>query len=667
MSGLCAIVTRDGGPSDPADVRRLCAAAPHRGTRMHAVPGDGAATLAVQTAAPLPGRRAADATAVACVDGLTIAFHGRIDNLAELRAALAVSRPDPLDDGGPQATARVVVRAFAHWHEGCAARLLGDFAFVIRDTVRRRTYCARDAIGVKPFYYHAGPARFVAASELTQVMAAGVPVVPNESMVAELLAFDVCSRSDTLYRDIVRLPPGHWMIVTDRDVHVARYWTPEGTTELCYGRDEDYAAQCFEVFQRAVADRTDAHTPAAAYLSGGLDSSSVVCMAHALERPFETFSMVFPDVPEADESPFIDAVVDRLGRPSHRLIAPALDAVRYRRAAAGRADLPDLPGDALGQPLLEAMQARGLHVALTGAGGDYGFTGSFTHYAELLQQRDLRGLLRRMRSDRQTADAGWSPFAFLTSGVRLMMPPAMRRALRPLARYAGLGVQVPPWMTPALAARTNLRDRLSAARTTCTGGPPTRQAVCELFESGWTARVLESGDRTAAEHGIELRHPFFDRRLVEFAIALPESQRWRGSTTKYVLRQAMRGLLPESVYARNGKADASPYVVRLVEALGGAAALRDLHIEAQGWVAGRAVQAEYVRASRQWHRGDPGYCDGMFNVWMTLAIETWYRAMFVEGTAHGRDTERRSRPAGHASGRHAGAVSAGTVSLAGAR
>lgn len=664
MSALAALVCRDGALVEPHDLHRLFTAARHRGSRIHVVP-DRTAVVGVQHA-PLPSTSRHDAGAtVARCDGLTIAFHGRIDNLADVRAALDPSRPDSADDCGGQSAARVVLRAFAQWHEGCAARLVGDFAFVIWDAVRRRTYCARDAMGVKPLYYHAGPRRLVVATEITQVLAAGVPMAPCESMVAELLAFDVCSRSETLYRDVLRLPAGHWMTVTDRAVRVVPYWTPDGVTELHYARDEDYAAHCLETFTRAVADRAEPQTPIAAYLSGGLDSSSVVCTAHALDRPIETFSMVFPDVPEADESPFIDAVVDRIRRPSHRIVAQAVDPLAYRRTAATRGDIPDLPGDALGVPLLEAMQARGLRAALTGAGGDYGFTGSTHHYAELLQQGDLRGLLRRIRADRRTVDVGWSPRDLFASGFRLMLPVPVRQALRPLARRVGLGVRIPPWIAPSFAARTHLVDRLSAPRTSGGGMTPTRQSVCELFESGWTARVLEAGDRTAAEYGIELRHPFFDRRLVEFAISLPESQRWRGSTTKYVLRQAMRERLPESVYARTGKADASAYAARLVEVLGGATALRGLCVEANGWVTPGAVQTEYSKACRQQRSGDPAYCEGMFNVWMALAVETWYRAMFVEGTAHGRVTEARSH---RASGeRTAGSVVAETLPLAAAR
>jgi asparagine synthase (glutamine-hydrolysing) len=318
-----------------------------------------------------------------------------------------------------------------------------------------------------------------------------------------------------------------------------------------------------------------------------------------------------------------------------------IEADGYRRRAALRADLPELPSDALGESLLAAMHDRGLHVALTGVGGDFGFAGSLLHYADLLQARDFIGLARQWRADRRTPDVGWSSGQLFSQGVRLMLPDAARRAARPLARRLGFGITVPPWLDRAFAARTNLLDRLGAPRSRATSAPPSRQHVCELFESGWTSRLLESSDRAAAEHGIELRHPFYDRRLVEFAIAIPESQRWRARTTKFVMRHAMRRLLPESVYARMGKADASAFVPHAVDVLGGESALHRLHLARLGWVRADVLVETYRRAIGLFEEGDDRYCSAMFNVWMALAVDAWYRATFVEDSSHERLTERR--------------------------
>lgn len=646
MSAISVATTRDGSTADPSELQPLFAAARHRGSHIQRR-ASGAAALGAQT------RSAADAGACVEVLGeLAIAFHGRLDNSEDLWATLAATGLRCAESGSSTSSgagaARLVLRAFAQWHEGCAERLIGDFAFVIWDNVRRRAYCARDAAGVAPFYYHLTPRRFVAATELTQVLASGIPLEPCESFVAELLAFDVCSRTETLYRHVHRLPGGHWMTVSDRDIRVEQYWAPDTGTELRYPRDEDYAEHFRELFNGAVADRAPRDTAAAAYLSGGLDSSSVVCAAHALGRRLETFSFIFPTIPEADERVYIDAVTSRCQFPHHAIDATAIDPSIYRRPVPTADELPDLPSDALGVALLEAMRDSGLTVALTGAGGDYGFTGSFRHYAELLQQGDLLGLFRQMRADRANDDFGWSASELFASGFRLLLPLAVRRALRPLARRFGMGVRVPSWIEPSFAVRTSLLDRLSAPRTSSESRSPTRTQVCELYESGWTARILEACDRLGAAHDVELRHPFFDRRLIEFAVALPETQRWRGEKTKFALREGMRGVLPESVYARTDKGDFTALVPLAVEALGGGVALRRLSVGAVGWVRSRELVDMYERGCRRQKAGSPDYGEDLFPVWMALAVETWYRAMFVEERHERVTAATEDTPAGRA-------------------
>ena len=387
MSAICAVVGRRGRAVDAAALDKFFEAAPHRGHFRDRRIGDSSAVGCQNGSAMRPH------AGVSRIGAVTIAFHGRIDNRAELIPLLASRWPDVVadDDAG------LVVRAFVQWEEGCAARLVGDFAFVVCDSSRRVVYAARDAIGVKPFYYFLNDQELVAATELSQILAADVPLAPFEPMVAELLAFDVRSRHETLYRDIYRLPPGHWLRVTDGHVRVSQYWRPDPTSELRYPRDEDYAEQFFDLLRTAVADRAPVDESCASYLSGGLDSSSVVGMAHALGRQFETFSLVFPDVPVADERPYIEAVTNRVGAPAHLLAAAPIEPNQYRRRAATRADLPELPSDAIGEPLLEAMRARGLRVALTGVGGDFGFAGSLLHYADFLQRGDVSGLLRQYR------------------------------------------------------------------------------------------------------------------------------------------------------------------------------------------------------------------------------------------------------------------------------
>ena len=147
--------------------------------------------------------------------------------------------------------------------------------------------------------------------------------------------------------------------------------------------------------------------------------------------------------------------------------------------------------------------------------------------------------------------------------------------------------------------------------------------------------MLETAERAAAEFGIDERHPFFDRGVIEFVLAIPEAQRLRGPISKYVLRGAMGDRLPPAVAHRLDKADFSPVVPRAVEAIGGGPLLDHLAIGHLGWVDQTRVSEMYRDAQRLVAAGDTAYCMPMFRLWMIAGVELWYRSVFGEGTGHG--------------------------------
>jgi asparagine synthase (glutamine-hydrolysing) len=433
----------------------------------------------------------------------------------------------------------------------------------------------------------------------------------------------------------MRLPAAHSITVTADRVRIARYWQIDTAADARHGTDADYAEHFVDLFGKAVSCRLRCGDGSpAAYLSGGLDSSSVVGMARSLGASVDTYSLVFPHDPLADERPYIEDVARRWNVPSHCIVPPALDGNVCRAHVARRRDTLDLPADLASECLMARMRERGARVVLTGVGGDYCFSGSLLHYADLLQRGDVIGFLRQVWADRSVADAGWSIWQPFLSGVRPLIPARWRRAVRPVAKRLGWIPALPDWIEPSFASRVALADRLRPP--TWPEGAPTfaRRQVCELFASGWPYLLLEAGERSAAEYGLEERHPFFDRRLIEFGVSLPETQRWRGQQTKYLLRRAMAGVLPESVRERNGKGDFRATVAQGVEAIGGAALFDRLSIASRGWVDEKRAQALYGRSQALFAADHEDYCDGMFKLWMIGGIELWYGMTCVEGRVH---------------------------------
>lgn len=660
MSGIAGLFNRDRRnrrdqhPSDLDGLRAMTAAARHLGPDGERFWVDGALAIAHQWLRVGTRESPSHQWLVDTERRLAVTLDGRIDNREEV-AALCGHHLRPANQRASRpGDADLIGCAFLEWREQCAERLHGDFAFVVWDGSRQQLYCARDVMGVRPFYYFVDDRRFAWATDLRQVLAAGIPREPNEAMVGEYLACAITSRTETLYRDVIRLPPAHWMSVTQDRVELRRYWGPDDAGALTYAKDDEYAEQFQSIFRDSVARRVEGTERLGAYLSGGLDSSSVVAMARDLGRSIESFSLLFPEIPEADERRYIDDVVARWGLTAERVVAGAVDGREAIERSRRRGDVLGMPSDLLGEQLLARMHERDIRVALTGVGGDYGLSGSFYHYADRLRAGDWAGFLRQLRADRRMADSGWSLGHVFSYGVRPLVPRPLRSFARPVGRRLGWVPELlPDWIGDRFASQAALADRLrpsapSAAASHC------RRSVCEVFESGWTTWFLEQSARTASEHFVEERHPFLDRRLVEFTIAMPEDQRWRGETTKFVLRRAVRHLLPDSVYARTDKGDFSAVLVDAIDAIdaieaneinaqvGGAGLVDRLHIAKMGWVKQDHISAMYRELRRSVARRDFGYERVMFPLWLVLGVEHWFRASFLERPADGR--ERASGP-----------------------
>lgn len=626
MSGIAGIFHRDGRPVDPATLRSMMAAASHRGPDGARSVVDGPIGLCHQALHTTPEAALERLPLRLEPSGLIITFDGRIDNRDELIAHL--------DGDGASAgrtDAALVLRAFQRWGDACMDRLLGDFAFAIWDPRARRLFCARDPIGVRPFCYYLDGKVFLWASELRQILVhALVPRCVNEGMVAEYLAAFVRESEETLYRDVRRLRPGSILAVDGRTSRASSYWTPRPRSLLEYRSDAEYADHCRELVAKAVACRLRSDRRVAIWLSGGVDSSAIAGTAAHLRPPagrpsIETFSLVFRDQPPADERRFIADVVAMWRLPSHPVCPATASGPEYARQVERRLDIPDFPNDEQGKPLLSMMRTRGLRVALTGFGGDQGFTGSAYHYADLLRRGRLVRLTRQVRADRLAPERSFGDV--LSFGAWPLIPEAIKTLVRPIVRSVRRRPLVPDWIGPDLAHRVCLLDRLHPRGR---GRRPMSYAAADVaaeYRSGWTSLVLEIGERQSAEFGIETRHPFLDRRLIDFALALPDDQRRRGTTSKVVLRRAMHAVLPESVRARCDKGDFTHAFVESLEAIGGCAFMDHLAIATLGWVEQARIGQMYRQMVRAYRSGDPRYRQHASPLWMVASIELWFNTV----------------------------------------
>lgn len=632
MSGLAGIYHLDGKPADPTLLQRMIHRLAHRGpdasdywmkgsvgighTMLHTTPES------LDERQPWP-----DETGNLC-----LALDGRIDN----RDDLALS----LDAAGfhlrVDTDAELMLRAYQHWGEHCPEHVIGDFALVVWDGPRRQLFCARDILGLKPFYYCFQGATFCWASEIPPLFEQETtPRRPNEAMIAEFLSGTVATNSETLYEGILRLEPAHTLVIRQDRNETRRYWAIDPHRRIAYANDDDYAQHFHELFNTAVQCRLRSHGPIGLELSGGLDSSSVVSLLQAFSRTapqdrnrFQTFSLVFPGLP-CDERPFIDDVTAQGSFPSHRIRpqAPALsgflnDVLRYQ-------DLPDYPNGAMSNSLLTAAQQQGCRVLLTGSGGDEWLTGSFFHYADLLRTRQLRTLFNRLRADRSLYCDRSSRDLFSIPIVQFGLLPLIPQSCRNVGKWLLRRTPVPDWVSPEFARRTHLQERLGRGLFTL---PFPTYAQQDLFRSsthGVGIHGTEMDERASSFFALEKRHPFNDRRIIEFALALPEEQRWRDKP-KFILRQALRNVLPKSVHDRTIKADFSCMFAQALLTESSRAIFESLSVASMGWVDGGKIWSRYQTMTDCYHRGDEDYRFHVAPLWMIFGVELWFRTLFLE-------------------------------------
>lgn len=625
MGGVAGVLRRDGADADRSVVARMVAAMRHRGPDGATVMTRGPVALGHLALETTPDAR--QSVVGDALGGVWLVFDGRLDNRDEVAGALGVAAA-----GARVSDAALVLDAYSRWGEQACAQLIGDFALTLWDERRRTLLCARDPLGIRSFYYHAGSSAFLWASEPQALFAhQAVTRRPNEGFLAECLASQPTSLDETVFADIRRLPAAHALIVSPQSLRVWRYWDPE-PFERRGLTDEAYAERFREVFERAVAARLRGAPAVGAHLSGGLDSSSVV--ATALEvirqarveaRTLHPFSMVFPGR-SFDESAAISTLERHLGLRTERIDPSPIDVRCALERTSRYGDLPDIP---TGEPLFEKLLARtlagGLRVVLTGLGGDQCLAGSPLWLADLVRSRQWATLRRALPGavDRESVVEG-----FVHAGVLPLVPPRWRRGLRRIFRVR----RAPAWVARDFARRVNLDDRLSQPPLAPVDGSYARADLKRLLTSGWEAVLKEQLDRTAAWYGVEQRHPFYDRRVVELLLALPETQRQRPGRSKVVLRTAMRTRLPEAIVASETKADLGELFIEGMDQLGGARFFERSGIADAGWIDAARVR----QMSRQAHQAGraSAFAGLLFPLWMIMSVEHWFRAIILGDTRH---------------------------------
>lgn len=629
MGGIAAVYNLDGRPIDRLSFDRMLSAIAHRGPDGMGRWVDGPIALGHTMLHTTP-ESLHDTQPLAGPDGNhCLTFDGRIDNRTELIAALEANGVRLRTDTDSE----IILRAYECWGEDSPRRIIGDFAFALWDGCKHELVCVRDPCGIKPFYYYCDGRMFICGSEIQQLLEdPRVRREPNEGLIGEYLTGTLLNREETLYRHIFRLTPAHFLVVRRGGAIVKRrYYDLDPGRKIRYRTNGEYAEHFREIFREAVrCQMRSSNAAVAAELSGGLDSSSVVGMAQSLlqggafpDYRFETFSLVFSD-PGCDERNYIDDVVRMWNLKANLLEGFMLDLPTCLGLVHRYKEFLDYPNGASFNTLKSLVAQKGFRFILTGLGGDQWFTGTDYYCADLLLQFRLIELVRRLRTERGRT-YGRSPLGvLLKQGIQPIVPGPVRRAIK---KWVLRRDPYPPTINREFARRIGLADRLKQRPK-----PPRRlsfaqREVYDAFAGAFIVHGIEMEERESSSFGLEERHPFYDRRLLEFAFAIPEDQRYGNDRIKFVMRQAMGGLMPQSVCQRVAKAEFSQVVLAMFENVGAEKVFDSLTLESLGWVNGDEVRKMY----RNWRENRKGR--ELWALWAILGVELWFNEAFdAEGS-----------------------------------
>ncbi|WP_414622906.1 lasso peptide isopeptide bond-forming cyclase [Calothrix sp. CCY 0018] len=602
MSGITGVYYLDERPVEQQNIARMIDILAHRGPDGADMWVDGSVGLGHRMLWTTPESLIEKLPLVNRANNIVITSDSRIDNREELIAALQLNNrsSEKITDSD------LILAAYEKWGENCAEHLLGDFVFAIWDKQKQTLFCARDHMGIKPFYYYHQPGKlFAFGSEIKALLClAEIPCRLNEVRIADYLSLMLEDKVITSYQDILRLPPAHSIVVNLQGIKTRCYWSLDPKREIKLESDAAYAEEFRKIFTEAVRCRLRSAFPIASQLSGGLDSSSVTCVARDILSPkdrnqtnLHTISTIFDKINQCDERPYINAVLEQGGLISHYIHGDEVGPLSSLKEVFKYEDEGFL-GPSHFYPWIANRTANelGMRVVLDGLDGDTTVCHGTSRITELARQGDWKSCIHEVKAF--SPHFGVKPYAafrnyalpylkeFATNfrwiaflqGVQLVHKHfgASRKILivnhgiKPFLKQikqlwrgkqekiSDTSVSHNPLVKSNFAQKIGLDERIKKLDVNTKKPLTTREEHWLSLTQGVLPHILERMDLCAANFALEVRHPFMDKRLIEFCLALPAEQKLCNGFGRMVMRRALEGILPEKVQWRAGKADLSP-------------------------------------------------------------------------------------------------------------
>ncbi len=579
---------------------------------------------------------------------VAIVFNGEIYNYLELRKGLEAKGHRFYGNSDTE----TIVHGYEEYGQGVVKMLNGDFAFAIYDLKKQLIFLARDRLGIKPLYYFFDGRRLLFASEIKAILEEpDVKRAVNRNAMNLFISLRFIPGEETIFEGIKKLQPAHTLTydVRRKAIEVIRFWDIDCSDgNIIKGSEGFFAEKILRLFEDSVERRLMSDVPLGVYLSGGIDSSSVVAMmsrirkrenrlgSYHVDNEIRTFSVGFGYGEETDELRHAKLVSDYFGT-NHNEFIVSSDLVKLLPKIVWHCDEPLADPALIPVYLLSEKAKKHVTVVLTGDGGDELFAGYEQHkFMKLINATAIPGIVRG-----KVVAAGLKvvPKAVLNKFFRYassLGDRGVERAVRALSTDDSLQQYL------EIVSIFNEKEKQELFAATGNNSPEYVRALLSDYFREYSSSALNNfltgefktvlpenflmkADKMAAAHAVESRVPFLDHRLVELSFQIPPSLKLHGMSEKYIFRKAMSGLVPEGVLSRKKqrfyvpidkwiKSDIKPLMQDF---------LSEKEIRKQGF-----FSYSYVEKAFRNYKSSPLFYGRQ--LWSLLTFQLWHK-IFIEG------------------------------------
>jgi asparagine synthase (glutamine-hydrolysing) len=541
MSAITGIFYIDGRKIDPELIKKMNNRLSHRGPDGSAVWCEGSIALGHQMLWTTPESLHEKLPFEDEVSGLVITADARIDNRDELSKELDIEDKEEVSDS------YFILKAYQMWGENCPDKLLGDFAFAIWDKNEEKLFCARDHMGVKPFYYYLDDEMFVFGTEIKALFCvSGVPRELNERRVAFYL-MDIEDNKSTFYENIVSLSKAHSLTIKRDISKIKEYWKLDPDSQMVMESEEDYIKSFRKIFENAVKCRLRSAYPLGFELSGGLDSSSVVCMSKEILNEnknsslntIKTFSQIFDDFPQCDERNYIQNIINTGKIEAHFIRGDNINPFHQIEMILWHQEQPFFtPNMVTLWNFYKKIHKENVRVVLGGSGGDVVISYGTNYLYDLAITFKWKQMIKELNYFSERVNVNFY-YLFYIHVLLSLIPEHIKTFTRFFKKNSTY------ILNNLFSERIKAQDYLNKFYWKPLNEFKTAKKFHYYSLSMDNIYFLEMLDRTTSVFSIEPRYPFLDKRLVEFCYSLPSHMKFKFGWSRYILRKSMEGIIPK--------------------------------------------------------------------------------------------------------------------------